>query len=530
MKEKPFSKYHISINVVMMLWTIIIVLPFLLLFLSSITDETALVANGYSFFPKKFSLASYSYIIKSGGVILRAYGVSIVVTLVGTLLNVLLSALMAYPLSIKNLPGRKFMMFFVFFTMLFNGGIVPSYIMWTGTFHVKDTIFAQLLPNFLLSAWNVMMIRTYFTSSIPDGLYEAAEIDGASQFTIFWKIVLPLGKPILVTMGTFAGLAYWNDWTNGLYYIVKRTDLFNVQNLLNQMVQNIQYIAQSSDANVGSAAANIPATGIQMAIAFVAILPIMLIDLCVKYAQDGDYYKSYYAQAEASTKLYATKSILKSAKYAIATADSKDSDSYPGLDWLFSTERKAGDIYQTSTSVVYVLSPVALPEASSVNVRHILVSPITDSSSNTQAVDATAEQWATALETANKVVSEYNSGDKTEDSFAALVSEYSSDTGSTSKGGLYENVVPGQMVDSFEAWSLDSSRKAGDIGIVQTQYGYHIMYFVGTTGTPIWEENAKSALTSEDSSSAADQLEKAYTAKMNWFGKCYIEIDTDIDR
>ena len=277
MKEKPFSKYHISINVVMMLWTIIIVLPFLLLFLSSITDETALVANGYSFFPKKFSLASYSYIIKSGGVILRAYGVSIVVTLVGTLLNVLLSALMAYPLSIKNLPGRKFMMFFVFFTMLFNGGIVPSYIMWTGTFHVKDTIFAQLLPNFLLSAWNVMMIRTYFTSSIPDGLYEAAEIDGASQFTIFWKIVLPLGKPILVTMGTVAGLAYWNDWTNGLYYIVKRTDLFNVQNLLNQMVQNIQYIAQSSDANVGSAAANIPATGIQMAIAFVAILPIMLI-------------------------------------------------------------------------------------------------------------------------------------------------------------------------------------------------------------------------------------------------------------
>ena len=277
MKEKPFSKYHISINVVMMLWTIIIVLPFLLLFLSSITDETALVANGYSFFPKKFSLASYSYIIKSGGVILRAYGVSIVVTLVGTLLNVLLSALMAYPLSIKNLPGRKFMMFFVFFTMLFNGGIVPSYIMWTGTFHVKDTIFAQLLPNFLLSAWNVMMIRTYFTSSIPDGLYEAAEIDGASQFTIFWKIVLPLGKPILVTMGTFAGLAYWNDWTNALYYIVKRTDLFNVQNLLNQMVQNIQYIAQSSDANVGSAAANIPATGIQMAIAFVAILPIMLI-------------------------------------------------------------------------------------------------------------------------------------------------------------------------------------------------------------------------------------------------------------
>ena len=229
MKEKPFSKYQILANAVMIIWTLAIILPFILLFMSSITDENTLVANGYSFFPKKFSLASYSYIIKSGGQILKAYGVSIGVTVVGTLLNVLLSALMAYPLSVKNLPGRNVMMFFVFFTMLFNGGIVPSYIMWTGTFHIKDTIFAQLLPNFLLSAWNVMMIRTYFTTSIPDGLYEAAEIDGASQFTIFWKIVLPLGKPILVTMGTFAGLAYWNDWTNGLYYIVKNTGLYNVQ-------------------------------------------------------------------------------------------------------------------------------------------------------------------------------------------------------------------------------------------------------------------------------------------------------------
>lgn len=287
MKDKPFSKYQILSNVIMILWTLIIILPFILLFMSSITDESTLVTNGYSFFPAKFSAESYKYIIRSGGQILRAYGVSITVTVVGTLINVFLSALMAYPLSVKNLPGRSFMMFFVFFTMLFNGGIVPSYIMWTGTFHIKDTIAAQLLPNLMLSAWNVMMIRTYFSTSIPDGLYEAAEIDGASQFTIFWKIVLPLGKPILVTMGTFAGLAYWNDWTNGLYYIVKNKDLYNVQNLLNQMVQNIQFLTQSSNSNVSAAAASIPATGIQMAIAFVAILPIMLI---------FPYFQKYYAK------------------------------------------------------------------------------------------------------------------------------------------------------------------------------------------------------------------------------------------
>lgn len=277
MKEKPFSKFQILSNASMMLWTLIVILPFLLLLMSSITEENTLVANGYSFFPEKFAMTAYIYIIRSGGKILKAYGISILVTIVGTLLNVLLSALMAYPLSVKNLPGRNFLNFFVFFTMLFNGGIVPSYLMWTGAFHVKDTIWAQLMPNLLLSAWNVMMIRTYFMTSIPDSLYEAAEIDGAPQVKIFSSIVLPLGKPILVTMGTFAGLAYWNDWTNGLYFLVKNQNLYNVQNLLNQMVSNIQYLATSTNSNVASAAANIPSTAIQMAIAFVAILPIMLI-------------------------------------------------------------------------------------------------------------------------------------------------------------------------------------------------------------------------------------------------------------
>lgn len=276
MREKPFSKYQILSNLVMIIWTILIVLPFILLFMSSITDEKVLVANGYGFWPAKFSMDAYGYILKSGKKILSAYGVSILVTAIGTLLNVLLSAMMAYPLAVKNLPGRKFMNFFVFFTMLFNGGIVPSYLMWT-SFGIKDTLWAQLLPNFLVSAWNVMMIRTYFTTSIPDSLYEAAEIDGATQFEVFKSVVIPLGKPILVTMGTFAGLTYWNDWTNGLYYLVKRKDFYNVQNLLNQMVSNIQYLATSSNSNVTSAAATIPSTAIQMAIAFIAILPIMLI-------------------------------------------------------------------------------------------------------------------------------------------------------------------------------------------------------------------------------------------------------------
>jgi putative aldouronate transport system permease protein len=275
--KKRSRLFNTLANTVMMTWTLLIVLPFLLIFLSSITDETTLVVQGYSYFPQKLSLDSYKYILRSSNTIVKAYGVSIFVTGIGTAINLLLSTLMAYSLSVKDLPGKQVMSFFVFFTMLFNGGIVPSYLIWTYIFNIKDTVWAQLLPNLLMSAWNIMLMRTYFTTSIPDGIYEAAELDGASRLTIFLKVVLPLGKPIIVTMGTFAGLAYWNDWTNGLYFIVKRTDLYNIQNLLNQMVSNIQYLVKAESSYVSGAAVSIPSTAIQMTIAFIAILPIMLI-------------------------------------------------------------------------------------------------------------------------------------------------------------------------------------------------------------------------------------------------------------
>lgn len=262
-------------------------------------------------------------------------------------------------------------------------------------------------------------------------------------------------------------------------------------------------------------------------------------DLCVEYSEDSVYNNSYYAQAEASTKFYATRTVLQNAGYAIATAadhthedgeeHSEDEElEYPGLDWLFSTDRRAGDVYQYSTTVVYVLEPVSVPDAQSVDVRHILIAPETDDDS-TDATNATEEQWAAAYETAQGIVDEFNAGDATETSFAALAEENTTDTGSASNGGLYEDVVPGQMVDAFEAWALDPARRAGDVDIVQTQYGYHIMYFVGTSGTPIWKVNAESAIASEDATTLAEELDSAYSISFNWFGRFYIEKDTDID-
>ena len=277
--KKKFTPFQITAHIVMIIVTLCVVLPFLLLFMSSITDEGALLANGYSFTPEKFSLGAYEYIFRSGDKIFRAYGMTLLITAVGTITNVMLSALFSYPLSLKNLPGRKVITFFVFFTMLFNGGIVPSYIMWSNYIGVKDTIWGLLLPNLLMGAMNILLIRTYFSTSIPDTLFEAAQIDGASQIRIFTSIVLPLGKPILITIGTFSGLAYWNDWTNGLYYVSKRTELYTIQNLLNKMVTDLQFLSTNSglSGTLADELSKVPSTGVQMAIAFVAIFPILIL-------------------------------------------------------------------------------------------------------------------------------------------------------------------------------------------------------------------------------------------------------------
>lgn len=273
-QSKSSLRFQVLANTVMAIVTILIIIPFILLFMSSITSENALIRDGYSFFPKEVSLEAYGYILKNAAGVFRAYGITILVTVIGTVGNTLLSALLAYPLSLKNLPFKRVITFYVFFTILFNGGLVPSYLMWSGTFHINNTIWAYIMPGFLMSAMNVLLIRTFFANSIPDALFEAAQIDGASQFRIFGTIVLPLGKPILVAMGLFAGLGYWNDWTNGLYY-VRDTNLYGIQNLLNKMITDIKVLSSGMSGGGSVAAANIPSASVRMAIAFVAMVPIL---------------------------------------------------------------------------------------------------------------------------------------------------------------------------------------------------------------------------------------------------------------
>lgn len=273
-ESKPFNR---AATIVLTALVIIALLPILLIVLASFTAETSLIQNGYSYLPKKWSLDAYYYMVKQGATIVRSYGVSFFVTIVGTAFSVLLTTMLAYPMSRKSFKYRNILAFFVFFTMLFNGGIVPSYIMWTRIFHIKNTIWALIIPNYLVTAFNVILVKNYYANNIPDSLVEAAQIDGASEITIFGKIMLPLAVPTVATISLFTGLCYWNDWTNGLYYIDSEK-IFSIQQLLMKIMNNIQALRSNSNAALlGTGAVDLPGTSIRMAMAVIGILPIMLI-------------------------------------------------------------------------------------------------------------------------------------------------------------------------------------------------------------------------------------------------------------
>lgn len=271
--RKPLDPVTVTSYVVLALGTILVIVPFWLLIMGSITEEMELIVNGYSFWPAEFSLAAYEYLFANAAYLGRAYGITIFVTIVGTVVSLCITTMLGYVLARQTLPGRKVLNFLVTFTMLFNGGLVPTYLIYTQTFGIKNTIWALIVPSLLMSAFNIMLARNFFQNSIPYAIIEAATIDGASEFTTFTKVVLPLSLPIMATIGLFVGVTYWNDWKNGMYYINK-TNLYGIQNVLNQMLNNLQFLKSNADA--AASAVNLPSGGVRMAIACVAVVPILI--------------------------------------------------------------------------------------------------------------------------------------------------------------------------------------------------------------------------------------------------------------
>ena len=266
--------FRFVMSFIMLLFVLACILPFILLISSSFTSEAALTLNGYSFIPSEFSLAAYRYIWSVKENVLRAYGMSFLITSVGTALSIVMTMRFAYPLSRKDLPGRKALSFFLFFTMLFNGGFVPTYLIYSNIFHITDTIWALIVPYLLMNAFFVIMVRTYITTNVPFEVIEAATIDGSGEFNTLVKVVVPMSKPIIGTVALMTAIAYWNNWTNGVYFIQVKRELYGIQNYLNSVLSNIAFLQTHSDP--GIQITELPSVSIRMALAVIALLPILL--------------------------------------------------------------------------------------------------------------------------------------------------------------------------------------------------------------------------------------------------------------
>lgn len=267
---------QILMNLFMLILTLSCILPFILLVSASFTEEATLLKDGYRFIPKKLSLETYTYLFKSSDMIVNGYIMTILVTIIGTLSNIILTVLFAYPLSRKDLPFRNILSFILFFTMLFNGGLVPTYMMYTDTFHINNTIWALIVPGLMMNAFYVILMRSFFTANIPVSLIEAARLDGGKEIQILAKVILPLSKPMMVTLILMVGLNYWNDWMNGMYYVTDQ-NLFTVQMVLNNMIKNIEFLNKNASMFGTGVAVKIPSVGVRMGIAVIAVVPIMVI-------------------------------------------------------------------------------------------------------------------------------------------------------------------------------------------------------------------------------------------------------------
>lgn len=268
--------WNIVFNLIAGIFAFLCVFPFIFVVIISFTDEGSLARNGYQIWPEQWSLEAYKYVFQTGDTLFRSYGVTIFVTVVGTLISLIIISLYAYAISRRDFRYRNFFSFFAFFTMLFNGGLVPTYIVATQLLNLKDTIWALILP-LAMNAFYIMILRTFYKTSVPDAVIESGKIDGASEFKVFYKLVLPLSLPGLATIGLFSTLGYWNDWFNALLYI-DDPNLVPLQSMLMRIETSMQFILQNSQNSSLSLAAlqSMPQETSRMAMVVLATGPIIL--------------------------------------------------------------------------------------------------------------------------------------------------------------------------------------------------------------------------------------------------------------
>ena len=268
------SGTNAAFNVLFALLAAMAILPVIFVFMISISSEESIRLVGYSFAPRGFSASAYAFLWNERATILQALFISVSVTCLGTLLGLALTTTMGYVLSRPVFKMKSFYTWVVFVPMIFNGGMVASYVVNANVLGLKNTIWALILP-LAVSSFNIIICKTFFRSTIPDSIIESAKMDGASQLRIFGQIVLPISKPVLATIGLFLVFGYWNDWFQSSLYI-SDSKLVSLQALLNNMMKSLDYIANNPTAGVSlqQYRNQMPSESVRMAIAIVIVVPI----------------------------------------------------------------------------------------------------------------------------------------------------------------------------------------------------------------------------------------------------------------
>ena len=273
--KKQNAIFQASLIIIFSIICLLVIFPFWLLVSTSLTSAEAL-ANGYQVIPNPVDRGAYKYIFENPGAILQAYKVTFIFSVTYMFLSVLLMAMCAYPLSRSKLKGKTAISFYLYFTQLFGGGLVPTYLLLSRTFHLNDTIWIYILTG-LISPWYVFMIRTFF-QGIPGEIVESATVDGASEYTIFFKMIIPLSKPVIASIALFQFLGQWNNWYTSLIYITE-PELYSLQYLLQKIMRNLDQLKLMADQGISiqNAAVDVPGETIRMAMAVVVAGPALVV-------------------------------------------------------------------------------------------------------------------------------------------------------------------------------------------------------------------------------------------------------------
>lgn len=261
-------------NFVFILISLISIIPFVFVVMISLTSKEAIDKYGYLLIPKEFSLSAYQFLWNEKEMILNAFGISVFITIAGTLLGLLLTSTMGYVLSRENYKLKGFLTWVIFIPMIFGGGMVSSYVVNANLLNLKDSILVLIVP-LAVSSYNVVICKTFFKTGIPDSIVEAAKIDGASHFSIYGRIILPISKPLLATIGLFLSFGYWNDWFQASLYI-SNSRLVSLQALLNNIQKNVEFLANNPTAGLSLQQYKnmMPTESARMAIAVIIVVPI----------------------------------------------------------------------------------------------------------------------------------------------------------------------------------------------------------------------------------------------------------------